>query len=232
LFFGISSTFVALPVLQPNLPFDVGQFVPIGFVGEQPMVIAADPALGVSSLKELIALANGRPGGLNCAVTQHGGLAHLTGLLLRQRAKIELTFVHYPGTAQSVNDVVAGRVPMVVDGLPGFLGAIAGGRLKPLAVASVQRLPNFPDLASAAEALGEFAASGWFALMGPPGTPGAIVDKVGKDLNEILASPELKQKLEELGTYPRPMSPHGLEDFIAREQALWKPLVQESGLRP
>jgi tripartite-type tricarboxylate transporter receptor subunit TctC len=232
LFFGISSTFVALPVLQPNLPFDIGRdFVPIGFVGEQPMVVAADPALGISSLKELVALARQRPGGLNCAVTQNGGLAHLTGLLLRQRAGIELTFIHYPGTAQSVNDVIAGRVPMVVDGLPGFLGAIAGGKLKPLAVAASRRLPNFPDLPIAADAVGEFAASGWFAMMAPAGTPAAIAEKVANDLNEVLGTPELKQKLEELGTYPRPMSPGELRDFILREQAMWKPLVQESGIR-
>jgi tripartite-type tricarboxylate transporter receptor subunit TctC len=232
LFFGISSTFVALPVLQPNLPFDVGRdFVPIGFVGEQPMVIAADPTLGVGSLKDLIALAKQRAGGLNCAVTQNGGLAHLTGLLLRQRAGIELTFVHYPGTAQSVNDVIASRVPMVVDGLPGFLGAIAGGQLKPLAAASSKRLPNFPDLPIAADAIGEFAASGWFALMGPPGMATTIADKVANDLNQVLGQPELKQKLEELGTYPRPMSPGELKDFIGREQAMWKPLVQQSGIR-
>jgi tripartite-type tricarboxylate transporter receptor subunit TctC len=232
LFLGVSSTFVALPVLQPNLPFDVGRdFVPIGFVGEQPMVIAADPTLGVSSLKDLIALAKQRAGGLNCAVTQNGGLAHLTGLLLRQRAGIELTFVHYPGTAQSVNDVIAGRVPMVVDGLPGFLGAIAGGQLKPLAVASAQRLPNFPELPVAADAVGEFAASGWFAMMGPPGMATSTADKVASDLTQVFGQAELKQKLEELGTYPRPMSGGELKEFIAREQALWKPLVQQSGIR-
>ncbi len=232
LFFGVSSTFVALPVLQPNLPFDVGRdFVPIGFVGEQPMVVAADPKIGVNSLADLIALARQRPGGLNCAVTQNGGLAHLTGLLLRQRAGIEMTFVHYPGTAQSVNDVIAGRVPMVVDGLPGFLGAIAGGQLKPLAVASSRRLPNFPDLPIAADAVGDFVASGWFAMMAPPGTPVAIADKAAKDLAEVLGQADLKQKLEELGTYPRPISGGELKAFIAREQALWKPLVQESGLR-
>jgi tripartite-type tricarboxylate transporter receptor subunit TctC len=231
LFLGVSSTFVALPVLQPNLPFDVGRdFVPIGFVGEQPMVVAVDPKIGVNSLAELIAFARQRPGGLNCAVTQNGGLAHLTGLLLRQRAAIEMTFVHYPGTAQSVNDVIAGRVPMVVDGLPGFLGAIAGGQLKPLAVASSKRLPNFPDL-PIADAVGDFVASGWFAMMAPPGTPAALADKAAKDLAEVLGQAELKQKIEELGTYPRPISGGALTAFIAREQALWKPLVQESGLR-
>jgi tripartite-type tricarboxylate transporter receptor subunit TctC len=232
LYMALASNFIALPELQKNFPVDlVRDFVPIGFVGEQPMVVAADPTLGVSSLKDLIALAKQRAGGLNCAVTQNGGLAHLTGLLLRQRAGIELTFVHYPGTAQSVNDVIGGRVPMVVDGLPGFLGAIAGGQLKPLAVASARRLPNFPDLPVAADAVGEFAASGWFAMMGPPGMATTIADKVANDLKEVFGQAELKQKLEELGTYPRPMSPAELKDFIAREQAMWKPLVQQSGIR-
>jgi len=143
LFLGLSSTFVALPVLQPNLGFDVGRdFVPIGFVGEQPMVVAVSPTLGVNSLAELIARAKAQPGGLNCAVTQSGGLSHLSGELLRRRAGIDLTFVHYPGTTQAVNDLVGGRVPMIVESLPGLLGAIVGQQLKPLAVAAPQRLAN------------------------------------------------------------------------------------------
>jgi len=233
LFLGISSSFVALPVLQPNLPFDVGRdFVPIGFVGEQPMVVAVAPSLGVSSLAQLIALAKNRAGGLNCAVTQAGGLAHLSAELFRRRAGIELTAIHYPGTAQAVNDLVGGRVPMIVEALPGLMGAIAGGQLRPLAVAAAQRLPNFPDLPPASDTIGEFVAVGWFALMAPPGTPVAIADKVAKDLTAIVAQPELKRRLQELGTYTRPMAGAELKEFIAREQALWKPLVQEVGAKP
>jgi len=233
LFFGLSSTFVALPVLQPNLGFDVGRdFVPIGFVGEQPMVVAVSPALGVNSLAELIALAKRQAGGLNCAVTQSGGLAHLSGELLRRRAGIDLTFVHYPGTAQAVNDIVGGRVPMVVESLPGLLGAIGGQQLKPLAVAAPQRLENFPELPPAADTISDFIATGWFVLMGPPGTSPAIADKAGKDLTDAVTRPQLKQKLAQLGTYTRAMSLDELKDFIASQQALWKPLVQQYAARP
>jgi tripartite-type tricarboxylate transporter receptor subunit TctC len=233
LFFGLSSTFVALPVLQPSLGIDVGRdFVPIGFVGEQPMVIAATPSLGVNSLADLIASAKKEAGGLNCAVTQSGGLSHLSGELLRRRAGIALTFVHYPGTAQALNDIVGGRMPMIVESLPGLIGAIQGRQLRPLAVAAAQRLPNFPDLPPAAETLSEFVATGWFVLMGPPGMPRLIADKAGQDLNDVLARPELKQKFAELGTYTRAMTPAELKDFIASQQALWRPLVQQFAAKP
>ena len=232
LFLAVSSTFVALPVLQPGLGFDVGRdFVPIGFVGEQPMVVAVSPSLGVNSLAELIALARKQAGGLNCAVTQHGALSHLSGELLRIRAGIELTFVHYPGTAQAVNDLVGGRVPMIVESLPGLMGAIQGQQLKPLAVAA-QRLANFPDLPPATDTIAGFVATGWFALMGPPGMSRAIADKAGQDLNDIVARPEVRQKLAELGTYTRAMSPAELKEFIASQQALWRPLVQQFAAKP
>src|SRR5262249_11319830 len=115
LFFGLSSTFVALPVLQPNLGFDVGRdFVPIGFVGEQPMVVAVSPALGVNSLAELIALAKRQAGGLNCAVTQSGGLAHPSGEPPPRPARIHLPLVHHPGAAHAADDILVRRVALGV----------------------------------------------------------------------------------------------------------------------
>ena len=115
LFYALTASFVALPVLQPDLPFDVARdFVPIGLIGEQPMIIAVDPALGVNTLEELIALSKKRPGGLTCAVPTSGSLPHVTGEWFRRRAGADLTFIHYPGTAQSVLDVIGGRVSMLI----------------------------------------------------------------------------------------------------------------------
>jgi tripartite-type tricarboxylate transporter receptor subunit TctC len=113
-----------------------------------------------------------------------------------------------------------------------FEGPLAGGALKPLAVASDRRWPTMPELPTAAETIPGFVAMGWFALVAPPGTPQAITRKVSDDLRTILGRPELKQRFLELGSYTRPMSPDELTSFIRREQELWRPIVSEVASTP
>src|SRR5262245_46419311 len=145
LYMSLASNFVALPELQATFPFDVARdFVPIGYVGEHPMVIGASPALGVSSLPELIALARQRPGTLNIAAGNRGSALHLTAERLRSLTGIDVTLVNYPGAPQALADVLGGRVHIIVDTMSGMAGSIRGGTIKPLAVASERRLSNFP----------------------------------------------------------------------------------------
>jgi tripartite-type tricarboxylate transporter receptor subunit TctC len=227
LFMAITSTFTVLPLTQPNLPFNVKDFVPIGFVGEVPIAIAVSPSLPVKSLPELIAYSKQQPGGLNTAIGLRGGITHLTADLFRSRSGADLTLVFYPGGAQAMGDVLSGRVPVLIDGLA---GTIAGGQLKLLAVASPSRLPSRPDVPTVAETVPGFVASGWFVLVAPPGTPAAIVNKVSQDLRAVLAQPEIKEKLGVLSVSTRPMSSPELADFLSSEEALWKPVVQRIGL--
>lgn len=232
LYFAISSNFIALPEMQANLAFDVARdFVPIGFVGEQPMIIGASPALGVSSLPELFALARKHPGEINLAVLNRGGLPHLTGEWLRSASGADLTLIPYPGAPQALNDIMGGRVQLAIESLPAFSGAISGGTLKALAVASPQRVPNFPSLPTVSETLPGFVAMGWFALMAPPATPQAVARKASNDLRAVLARPQLQKRFVELGTYVRPMSPGELTDFIRSQQELWKPVITKVGLQ-
>ena len=232
LFMASASIFTVLPEVQPNLPFDVGDFVPIGFTGEQSMAIVVSPTLGVSSLPELIALSKKQPGGLNCAVGGRGSLAHLTGELFRIRSGASLTFVYYPGTSQSLNDVISGRVPILINILPAMTGAISSNQVKLLSITSPARLSGFPDVPATAEVVPGFAVSGWTALVAPRGTPVAIVEKVNADLRAAQARPELKQRLEELGTHIRPMSPQQVAEFIHGERDLWRPVLKEIGIKP
>ena len=147
LYMPATSAFIVMPEMFPNLPFHLDRdFVRIGFVAEQPMVIAVAPSLGVNSLQDLIALAKARPGQILYAANARGTLPHLTAERFRKEAGIELRFVPYAGAAAGLQDLVGGRISMIVESLGPFLGAIQGGSLKALAVASAQRLPNFPDL--------------------------------------------------------------------------------------
>jgi tripartite-type tricarboxylate transporter receptor subunit TctC len=227
----LGSSFFALPEVQSTFPFDLFRdFVPIGLVGEQPMIIAAAPSLGVSSLPELIALAKKRPGGINIAVLSRGGLPHLTAEWLRSASHAEITSVHYPATPQALNDVVTGRVDAMVESLPALAGAVSGGSLKLLALGSPQRLPDFPGVPTMAETLPGFRSMGWFALMAPPGTPKPIARKVSDDLRTVLARPELQERYRQLGTYVRPMMPAELVSFAREEQQRWKPVIARIGM--
>src|SRR5207249_5490877 len=115
-------------------------------------------------------------------------------------------------------------------GVRRFLRAIQGSSLNALAVASAQRLPNFPDLPTVGETIPRFIATGWFPLLAPAGTPDWIVRKVGEDLRTVLDQPAVRQKLAQLATFARPMSGAETTEFIRREQALWRPMVKQIGV--
>jgi tripartite-type tricarboxylate transporter receptor subunit TctC len=229
LYMPISSTYCVLPQTHPHLPLDLATgLVPIGILGEQPMLIAVDPKLGIGSLAELIALAKKRPGEILYGGSP-GGLPNLTGELLQQRAGFTLRFVPYSSAAKATQDAAAGTVQVAIESMSGLGSLIAGGMLRPLAVASAKRLPNYPNLPTVAEAIpsvGTFEARGWFALTVPAGTPDRIVNKINADLRTALADVELHKKFATLGTYPKPMSLADTAAFIRDEQDLWKPVVR------
>jgi tripartite-type tricarboxylate transporter receptor subunit TctC len=223
LYLPIASTFTSLPAAQPNLP--INDFIPVGFGGEVPFGIAVSPNLAVGSLPELLALSKRRPGGLDVATALRGGTTHLAIELLRMRSGADFTTVFYPGPAQALGDVISGRVPVLIDG-----SAISTPQIKLLATTSLARLPSRPEIPTVAETVPGFAASGWFVLVAPPGTPASIVQKVSDDLRVALAQPDVKQKLAALAVSSRSMSPAELADFIRSEQKLWKPIIEQIGL--
>lgn len=232
LYLPLASTFVVLPETQAKMPLDLARdLVPIGMIGEQPMVIAVNPALGINTLAELIARAKDRPGEILFGAGR-GTLPHLTVEMLRGRVGLDLAFIP-SGSTRAMQDAIGGTIHVFIESMAALSGPIQGGSLKALAVASSSRLPDFPDLPTVAEALpgvGIFEARGWFALMAPARTPDAIVQRINRDLNIALGEPEVKRKLAVLGTYPRPMSPAETAAFIRSEQELWRPVVRQLDL--
>jgi tripartite-type tricarboxylate transporter receptor subunit TctC len=231
LYMPASTTYTVLPESQPNLPFNLDRdFAPVGFVSEQPMVITVPSSLGINSLQELIAEAKRRPGQILYAGTPRGQLPHLTGELFKSRAGIDMTFVPYPGAAQSLQDVLGGRISVMIENLSVLSGLIRAGKLKALAVSSPQRLPNFPDLPTVAETVPGFAAMGWFVVMAPAGTPEPILRKLSQDLNNVLDRPEVRARFQDIGSFVRSMSPAEVTAYIQDEQRIWRPLVKQIGL--
>jgi tripartite-type tricarboxylate transporter receptor subunit TctC len=227
LFMALTSTYVALPLMQPNLPFNVNDFVQLGFVGEVPLVIAASPALPVTTLSELLTLSKKRDEGLTVAVPPRGDLPHLAFEVLRSRTGAGLTPVHYPNMSQAMPDVISGRVASAMEGLG---GPSARGQLKLLAVAARTRVPAHPDIPAVSETVPDFVATGWWVLVAPRGTPSSVVQKVRADLSKVLARSDLNQKFQNLGTLTRQMSSQELSDFIRSEQQLWGPVIKRLGL--
>jgi tripartite-type tricarboxylate transporter receptor subunit TctC len=222
LFMAIASTFTVLPITEPSLAERIGQSVPIGFVGEVPMAIAVSPALPAKSLPELVALSKEKPDGLNAAVEFPGGVPHLTIELLRARTGAHINPVFYVRGTSAMSDAIAGRVPVMVQGIS---SPIAAGQLKLLAVASPARLPAFPDLPTVSEAVPGFTASGWFVLVAPRRTPSSIVNKVNHDLRAVLADPQVGSKLAALSISTRSLSPQQVAEFLQGEQHLWTPIL-------
>jgi tripartite-type tricarboxylate transporter receptor subunit TctC len=230
LFMPALSTFVALPSVAPNLPLKLPRdFVPIGYTAENPMFVAVNPKLDVGSLPQLIALAKKEPDTISIAVTGAGRLTDLTGLLLEDRAGVQLLRVPYTGgPAAALADVASGRVSMIIEGYSGIVGAIKAGQVKLIAVASPERLPQFPDLPTVAETIPGFAARGWQVLVAPNGTPPAIVGKVSDVLAKVVSDADFKKRLANIGSYSRAMTPEQTLAFVEQEQQTWAPMLEKA----
>jgi tripartite-type tricarboxylate transporter receptor subunit TctC len=225
------SAFVAAPGTTPGLPIQVPKdFTSVAYLGGAPMFITASPALGIKTLPELIDLAKRKPGELAYGTNGPGRLTHLTGELLQSRTGIKLLMVPYSGgTAQVLNDVMGGRIPIAIDAYSGLAGAIENRTVLPLAVAAARRVPHFPDLPTVAETIPGFEAGGWQVLLAPAGTPDAIVQKINRDLIKALADPEARARLTRLGRDERPMSPAETLAFVQAEQSKWAPILAQIG---
>lgn len=231
LYMPTSTALVILPEINPKSGVDFERdFLPIGLMGESPMAIATATSTQIGSLPELISAAKAKPGELLYAANNRGSVPHLAGEYLRAQAGIDMRFVAYSGAAAALQDVLGGRIPVVIESLSALKGAVDNNSVKVLAFTSRQRLYEFPDVPTVSETLPGFTLTGWFALIAPKGTPHALIDKIGMDLRAVLSEPAIQQKVSVLGVYARPMSPSDTAEFIRREREAWRPVIQKAGL--
>jgi tripartite-type tricarboxylate transporter receptor subunit TctC len=218
--------------MHDKLPFDLDRdFSPIGLLATTPMMIAVSADSGVGSLGDLVALARTRPEGVFYAANNRGSLPHLTAELWRDRAGVPGTFVPYPGFAAGLQDVLGGRVSVIVESVGAMAGAVKGSKLKPLAIASKERLAAYPDVPTVSETVPGFVAVGWMALVAPSGTSAETVQKLNADLHAALSKPELMLRYEALGAASQTMSLPQIQAYIRAEQELWRPVVRQIGLK-
>ena len=227
-----TSAFLAVPGgpgVAPNMPVELPRdFESISYILEQPLYIGASHKSGINTIADVIRLAKEKPGEVTYAATGRGRLTHLTMELLQARTNIKLQLVPYAGgPAQAMNDVMAGRVPLVLDGYAGLAPAIKGDLIKGLAATSLERKPGFENLATVAETVPDFFVGAWTILLAPKGTPEPILRKIHNDMRIVLDDPEIRAKLALNGGFVRHMTPEQLTAFVQNEQKTWRPILEQ-----
>jgi tripartite-type tricarboxylate transporter receptor subunit TctC len=218
--------------LYQKLPFDfIRDSVPVAGTMELTNVLVANLALPISNLTEFIAYAKANPSKINYGSGGTGTSPHLCGELLKAMTGINMLHVPYRGSALAAVDLLAGQVQVMFDNLPGQIGNIKTGKVRALGVAATKRVPQVPDVPPIAEVVPGYEANVWYGIAAPKGTPPEIVDKLNRAVNTVLANPELKARIAQLGGAPMPMTPAEFRQLVVRETEKWGKVIREAGIK-
>ncbi|HXM80724.1 MAG TPA: tripartite tricarboxylate transporter substrate binding protein [Burkholderiales bacterium] len=220
------------PTLYAKLNYDpVRDFAPISLVATVPNVIVTQPALA-QSLQEFITVAKSKPGGMNFGSGGNGTSNHLAGELFNILTGAKLVHIPYKGVNLAMNDVLAGSIHLVVIGVPAAAQHIRAGKLRALGVIAPQRLPALAEVPTVAEAgLPDFEVTTWYGVLAPAGTPRPVVARLNGELVKIMYSPEMKDRLNAMGTDPVTSTPEEFAAYIRQEIAKWGDVVRKAGLK-
>ncbi len=216
-----------------SLPYDpIKDFVPVSLNGKAPMLLVTNAALGVNTVKELVAMAQATPGGLNYASASIAGPQHLAAELLKQSTGMSINAVTYKGEAPALVDVVAGQLPFMFVFSAPAMPHIQSGKLKALFVTHSQRLPLLLDVPTAREVgLPELEFMSWAAVFAPAGTPRPIVDILNRAVVQAMTDPQIREQLRAIGTEPTTSSPEELAAFVKSEIVRLSEIVKRAGIR-
>jgi len=233
LFLATSTQLAIQPTLHKKLPYDpAADFAPIALIASAPFVLIVHPSLGVGSLAGLIELAREKPGQLSFGSSGVGGPPHLYTELLKSMTGMEMTHVPYKGTAQAINDLVAGSIPIIFCDLAPAVPLIKDGKVRALGISSARRFVTLPDVPTIAEAgVPGFDAVAWLMLVAPANTPRAIVDALHAQAKSIVASPAVRQQFIDLGMMAIDSPPPAeLALYVKSEMVRWGEVVRQAGL--
>ena len=227
-----SSTHAVAASLSANLSYDpVKDFAPVGMIGSSPFIMSVYPGLPAKSVSELLALARSKPRVLSYASAGPASSSHLAGALLEKLARVELVHVPYRGSAQSVLDLVEGRVDIQFGTIPPTLALVRDGKVRALAVTGERRSPTVPDVPTLAETgVSGYEASLWQAIVVPAATPPAIVKRLNAEVLAILANPEVQSLLAKQGIELDPGSPEQLAARIRADIDKWRDVIRSAGI--
>ena len=232
-FYATTAAIVTNPLTFKSLPYDPPRdFDAVAMIAKSPMVVAVGSAVPAKTVAELIALDKSKPGTLSSA---HEGPRTFSGMMSQAfnlATGIKALQVPYNGATPAIQDTVGGRTQIVFLSSAAVAPFIKRGDLRPIAVTVGKRVTGLEGVPALAETYAGFDYSGWFAVLAPAGTPKDVIAKVNRDVNQVLADPEVAQRLRDLGVVTEPGSPEALNEFLAAERTRWTKLVKDIGLQP
>lgn len=236
LLMGSIGTMAINPRLHEKLPYDANKhFEPISLVTLTPNVIVVNPtALPVKDLPELVRYLKANPGKVNYASAGAGNSGHLSAEYFKSRTGTFITHIPYRGDGAAMSDLIGGQVQIMFTSLLGAMPHIKSGRLRLLATTAGQRLADFPDTPTVAEALklADFDVVAWQSLYAPAGTPADIVNRLSTEVDTILKQPAIIKRLAELGALPGGGTPAKLAQFQRAEQEKWGKVIRDANIKP
>src|SRR5690242_9885966 len=223
---------VANRFMYKTMSYDAERaFAPVVLLGSSPLIIVGSPKIPPTNLRELVAYAKSNPGKLNAGTVGHGSQAHITLELINKLAGTSIVHVPYRIATQALPDLISGDLQVGFNYIPTFVPAVQQGTIRGLAVTSLKRLSDLPDVPTADESgFPGFEASGWNALFAPAGTPREIVDKVSILVNAFLKSDDGRLQLRKLGITPLGGTSEALQAHLDRERTKWGPIIQEANI--
>ena len=228
---GQTSNLAINPTLYSKLPYNpLKDLKPVVLVASSAVVIVVPASSKYTSLAQLIEDAKARPGAINSASPGNGTVAHLASELMQQVGGFKLQHIPYKGFNLALNDLIGGQVDMFMSSVPTVLGHVRTGKLRALAVTSLQRASELPEVPTVAESgYPNFEAITWFGLVAPGNTPNEIVDQINKQANAAMSSPAFTAKLKSEGAVVIGGSPQAMADFLKRDYDMWSKVVKASG---
>jgi tripartite-type tricarboxylate transporter receptor subunit TctC len=227
-----SSGYSINAALQPKLPYDPRDLVDVAPLASQAQVLVVNPASGIQSVADLIAAAKAKPGEVTYGSAGIGSGAHFNAEKFRIAAGIDVVHIPYKGGAEAINDTVAGRLAFTFNTVTLALPYIRDGRLRVLAVSSTQRSAILPAVPTVAESgVPGFEFTFWNGLWAPAGTPAPVVEKIARDLAQVVAMPDVRERLDRLGAEPMAMTPAEFMRFVRAETEAAERIVRVSGIK-
>jgi tripartite-type tricarboxylate transporter receptor subunit TctC len=229
---GTGTPHVIVPNLYKHVKYDVMKdFTPIMQVANQPYGLTVHPSLGVSSVKELIALAKREPGKHNYASSGQGGAMHLFQALFVSMANINIVHIPYKGSGAVRADLVGGQVKIGCIGLSSILPLHRSGNVRIIAVTTAKRSPALPDMPTIGESVPGYDASLWSGILAPQGTPAAAIKRIHSDITKVLRMPEVQDAYQKLGTDIVASEPKEFGEFLVGDFSKWRKVVQDLKLK-
>jgi tripartite-type tricarboxylate transporter receptor subunit TctC len=220
--------------MYKKLPFDpVRDFTAIAILALVPNALVVHPSIPARSVKEFIALARARPGQMNYGTSGVGSPSHMSAELLKSLTRIDYTHVPYKGQSLAVSDLLGGQLHFAFPSIPASVPFIRAGRLRALGVTTAQRATALPDVPAIQEAgVPGYEVAGWYGIIGPAAMPQPLVARINREINAILAVPEMRQQLSMRGADTRTGTPEEFGAAMAKDMKKWQKVVAAAGIKP